>query len=313
MFGKYLVCLLSFSVATILGQHHIDGSFDSEEFEVGIDGPKQHLSSDTPSRRVIQKQTVKATAPLTEHSSAMAEERAADKMFFELEHSITGGHEFSARGLIEVVTSPLTRQKSIRFSERLELTYEERHALADMQEIDGFYRIRMRSCTSPTCPYVMAAIRVCELIRSDFKEELKLLLDGNGNILSLEYHAPASKRSPLSATPKPFKCSAVTLSERILFTSYASLMLSTPAQLIPLQPPAAQSPPPGMPGIPGMMGGPGGGKDGKPQSPQGILRKYWYIVVPLVLILITSTGEPPEGTAGTAGGAGGGAQGPASS
>merc|ERR1712196_628640 len=99
--------------------------------------------------------------------------------------------------------------------------------------------VRLRSSASnSTSPYVLAALRICDLVKSGFKEEIKLLLDSSGAVLSLEYRAPAGVFSAKRECTNP-----KSLPSTVTFSSAVIHMLPTPAQQIPIQPPSSPPPP----------------------------------------------------------------------
>jgi len=213
---------------------------------------------------------------------------------FELEHSLTQGRGFSSRGTVVVETSTTTRQRLLRLDEKLTLTDQERESVRELIETNGLYQVRLRSSASnSSSPYVLAALRICDLVKSGFKEEIKLLLDSTGAVLSLEYRAPAGVFSAKRECSNPNS-----LPSTVAFSSAVAHLLPTPAQQISIQPP--NTPPP-----PGMQGVKATNPDGTPmqgeQKQPGILRKYWYIILPLALMILTSGAEPPpQGGAGGA-------------
>lgn len=219
-------------------------------------------------------------------ATTAADATAAEVVALEVEHSFASGAPFTPRGHLEL-TGSSSRLRSVQFSEALELTSSEVEALKHAITTDGLYRIRVRSSLSnATSPFVMAAVRACDFLRSDFKEELKLLLGKDDTVLSLEY------RAPQSIFLSDRTCDSTPVGDRVRFTSMAALASSSPAQAIPLQPPPMGKPPPGVQPILPL------GPDGKPQGAdpkqsQSFLRRYWYIILPVALLLLGG-GEPEQ-------------------
>lgn len=259
---------------------HVQGAFEDDgELEVGVDGQPSDFSE------------VPITPP--------------ELTSYIIEHSLTADEQFSQRGVLEVQTNTMTRQRSVRVSPASvqPLASVEMTALQQLVATNGLYRIRVRSsATNESAPFVMSALRICELVESSFKDDLKLLLDAEGSLISVEYRAPKSVTSQLGMKRDCHGEGAIPAT--VKFMSRASLVPSTPAQQIPLQPPPILKPPPGMQAV---SAGPGGkpvpGQEGQ-QPQQSFLRKYWYIILPIAVMMLR--GEPPAegGQGGSAGGGG---------
>jgi len=254
---------------------------------------------------------------------------------YELEHSFGLNEPFVPRGSLEVESLGLRR--SVRLSSDLTLTSPaDRAMFAALVETEGFYRIRVRSSAgtpheAPPSPdsgeddWVVASIRVCDLVTSGFKEELKVLLDAPAlsaaasmapRILSIDYRVPASHFARKRSCHAPGSLPAT-----VTFSSAATVVEATPAQALAVQPTdgaaASGQAPWGVPPAlvakvanagnggagPGGAGGAGGAND--PANNQSFLRRYWYVILP-IMILMLSGAPPEEGQAPAAGGGGGG-------
>ena len=198
----------------------------------------------------------------------------------------------------------------VRFDKEVTLTGAEREQFMSLLTQNSFYRIRIKSDSDM---HVMAAIRACDLVKSGFKEELKIMVgsstpvvtSGENNSselskpfpLSIDYRTPASQFKK-DCTKEAAKYAALDV---IKFQSAATIVRSMPGQAIPLVPSEGR-PPPGLP--PALMRTVPEGEGGKanPQQNQSFMRKYWYIILPLMLMLMTGGAPPEEGQAASGNG-----------
>ena len=134
--------------------------------------------------------------------------------------------------------------------------------------------------------YVTASIPACALVIGGFREQLYLHLDFNGNLLGVEYRTPLTKA---------YKCKEKHLRKKISKLGEDSIKLSTSAtSAMPrkaFQVPVVLKGPPAPP-PPGMehLKKKDPAAENKPEN-QSFLRRYWYIILPMVFILLTSGGK----------------------
>jgi len=231
-----------------------------------------------------------------------------DQKVFELEHSLNEGASFSARGTL-VITPGASRSKMaaiaggpVRFAgenatQLVALCYD---------QTKGAYRLRARAAGAPPDePWVSTSVEACDLFALGFAEDLEAHVDARVNLLSLSY-----KNLVAGITPPPRPSS-----REFELSSSASLALDVVAQIIPIQVQAAK-PPAGAEvlladaehnresGEPAL-----GDENRKPKAKQGFFARYWHVIIPVTLIVLTAKGEPPaaaEGQAGDGGAAAGG-------
>ena len=211
-----------------------------------------------------------------------------------LEHAFGASAPFAYRNTLDVNPSS-PKSKMLKFSPAsVAVSEADSSALTGLLSSDGFYRVRARSGSS----WVTASIRACDLARADFKEDLGVVLSARGDVVALNFNN-------LKATSRG--CDATLPAEALEITSTATPQMDTVAQVIPVQAKVGK-PPSGMGEIlrdgPGERG-PGGevGPDGEKAPPKGILQKYWHILLPLALLLLTTKEPEPESVKKTGGGA----------
>ena len=212
-------------------------------------------------------------------------------MVLELEHSVDGA-TFTARGKF-TVTLNAEGKYTVSEAERNSLTAESIGGFKELLRTNDLYRIRFRSLESSKL-YVTAALPACELQKSGFKEDISVFLGPNQNVVGLSYSSPviAFSRS----------CDHEKLAVPTLLLSRIKVSEGESSMAIPMQ---AQGPKPHalmaldlgpfMDDNLKMHGeaGPGGS-----QQNQSFLRKYWYIVVFLVIYLFMKDDGPAEPSTG---------------
>eukprot|EP01041_Mallomonas_annulata_P007947 gene7947-16275_t len=171
-------------------------------------------------------------------------------------------------------------------------------SLSDLQDFkallkeNGLYRIRMHSKPGDdSSPFIYAAIPACELQKSGFREEITVHFDKNDSIIGLEYS------SPVIALPRP--CDPEKVTAPVIFQTTVKVADKQFAQSIPLN--VIGTRPAHMQNIKI------GTEDEKPNAQsQSFLAKYWYLILPIAVIVLFGGGGPDEKA--TPGGAQGGAQ-----
>jgi len=147
----------------------------------------------------------------------------------------------------------------------------------------GYYRLRLREPESSH--YVLASIPACDLHRASLRDLLTVHFDGRDHVLALSYTAIIPYFAP--------DCDKKAFSEDgSSFRTDLQESAATIANPIP-QAKQAAPPPPGMEKVKSFQ-------DKAPKAPekQSFLGKYWYIILPMVLMLFT--GQPPEAPADAA-------------
>jgi len=157
---------------------------------------------------------------------------------------------------------------------------------------------------------VIMSVPSCSVLRSNFREEVTLHLNPTADLISISYKPLIS---PLAAKLcDPQKITTQDQQPQLNFTTTVSLDSFTPSMTVPLvlppyRPPAdikffssyrtrlsQQQQQVGSDGKPI----PGTAPDGQNQS---FLRKYWYIILPVMIMSLTGGGaQEEEGAAGAA-------------
>lgn len=216
-----------------------------------------------------------------------SEGNGASSTDFQIQHSVNPASPFVDRGTIDVEISKLSKKIITRVKSRDELTMEETKDILEQALTDGYYRIRIQAkAGDDEGGYVTASIPACALVIGGFREQLYLHLDFNGNLLGVEYRTPLTKA---------YKCKEKHLRKKISKLGEDSIKLSTSAtSAMPrkaFQVPVVLKGPPAPP-PPGMehLKKKDPAAENKPEN-QSFLRRYWYIILPMVFILLTSGGK----------------------
>ena len=213
---------------------------------------------------------------------------------FTLQHSFDGGETFLPRARLEVITSKLSQHRVIKFVEPGVMLQQELEVFKDLVKSDGFYRVRVVADAATSAPsgdadgpYVMASIRACQMLLHQFDEQFLFHMDDANNIISLEYQNP-------HAPDEDGDCPVARLHKRqrnkLEFKSSATVFMPVEAAPIPLR----------VVGNPFVKGAkPAGngkpGEAGEAEKPQpGFFRRYWYIIVPVGLLMVLSSAMDPE-------------------
>eukprot|EP00499_Haloplacidia_sp_CaronLabIsolate_P008057 CAMPEP_0196782856 /NCGR_PEP_ID=MMETSP1104-20130614/12170_1 /TAXON_ID=33652 /ORGANISM="Cafeteria sp., Strain Caron Lab Isolate" /LENGTH=291 /DNA_ID=CAMNT_0042153101 /DNA_START=3 /DNA_END=874 /DNA_ORIENTATION=- len=229
---------------------------------------------------------------------------------FVLEHSLDGGASYAMRGQIDVHTSRISKDVTVKASNVAEATSGD--AFKTLVRAGERYHVRLRSADA--FDYVHASLPACELVGADFEDDLVVLLDGEATarLMGLEYRAYGSRQC---------------LGEEhvqaggIRFRSSASVATPQPAPSLPAKlnvaasaaTPAAGTPGAGAGGSVGAEGvdaAEGKGEGEKKEQSQSFFAKYWYIIVPAVLMSLLPGGQQQgqaQGQGQGQGGRGGGA------
>jgi len=210
----------------------------------------------------------------------------------------------------------------------------------------GWYHIKIEGSGSDGSDYTMATVPACNLRRANFKDQFDVTIPrttstaGSGNddrITSFAYSALVSPLAPKTCDEYDITATGdedgETTTKTFSFSSKLSVLLDTPAMSIRPVLPSQSKPPPGLNFINKKSknvnqggsktmtgeGGPTGNEEddeenlGQPEQPTGImgfLQKYWYLLLPMLIMNIMTAPPADEGQEAPpqqGGGGGGGA------
>ena len=215
---------------------------------------------------------------------------SAGAFVVEVEHAMGATAPFHPRGVLEVSpTSP--RHKMVKFvPASVAVTGANASALGGLLAADGFYRVRMRRGGSGG-PWATASLRACDLAAAEFEEEVGVSLSAVGEVIALAFaNGRAQGRGG---------CAGSLPEAGVELSSTATVTTDSVAQVIPVQAKVGK-PPAGMGEVltdapKGRAGGGGEGAAGEePRPPKGFMQKYWHILLPLALLLLTTKEPEPE-------------------
>ena len=178
-------------------------------------------------------------------------------------------------------------------------------AVDDMVASNSMYTIQV--VDDATGQAAMASVPGCDVRRANFREELELTLSEKGSLVSVTLIPLVSPLAPPCASLGPLADAEGAVPE---FQTTVSYETSKPGMTVPLVLPKVK-PPPGLKLYPrkpaAAAGGEGAGgagagsngdgafeEDDKPQN-QSFLMKYWYIILPLLILqFVGGPEEPPQ-------------------
>lgn len=250
-------------------------------------------------------------------SSPPKSSKSTSAIAYVVEHSFSGFEDdFTERLRLDVKMQHYSEKPSVKVTQSTKLTTDQVNQLQTLVENNSYYRLRLRqvSQNNPDA-YVGAAVPACRIINADFMDDLALHLDVNGAAIGLEYHTavPPGKSEFCDGSSVLNEVSSVNAGQS--FKTGAYVVIPQPVSTVPMQPPSKASgpqassfpplqPPAGVHAVKDatQAGGPGG----QPQEQQSFWRRYAYIIIPLVLIMMLNGAvDEPEGGAAGAPGAGG--------
>eukprot|EP00949_MAST-11_sp_MAST-11-sp1_P001940 g1940.t1 len=231
----------------------------------------------------------KEAASSSSSSGSKARSTGVSGHVFTVEHSLTGlGEEhFQPRGSISVKFSKASRQIRVKVDMSSEFSESESESFLALAAAGKYYRLRLPVLSSALddgkepVRHVIASIPACQLLIGKFQEQIWLNLEMSGALVGVDYTTPSIEAR---ACDEEALRSALRSARKhpIRFQTSASAK-SMPKRQKPLKmtglPPAA--PPPGMEHLRQAAKG----KDGKPIEQQSFLRKYWYYILPVVLLM----------------------------
>ncbi|DBA01964.1 TPA: hypothetical protein N0F65_006697 [Lagenidium giganteum] len=258
------------------------------------------------------------------------EERAAPagdlhkRIEFEIEHNVplAGAGGFSQRGKVEIVYSANAVKPKVSFVGLPALSGEQIAHMEGLLRKNKHYTIRARSDPAdPSSPYVMTSIPMCVLAGTRLREDVTFHLSATGKLLAMEYLTPYVTASSCAEYQKVCMhalwimatlgdlCVRHDLQRDLKTVKFSSNGNAIKAQNGPTPPKQItvkkDRAPQGVQPIKTE-------DDKSAEENQSFLRKYWYIILPIVLFSVFGTepapapGAPGAPGGGAAPGAGGG-------
>ncbi|KAJ0395179.1 hypothetical protein ATCC90586_001940 [Pythium insidiosum] len=222
--------------------------------------------------------------------------RAGDldlRLEFELEHNVpsaAAASTFSPRGKVEIVISSSSVKPKVSFLDVPTLRDQDVAHLEKLLRRNKHYTLRARSDPlDPTSPYVVTSIPMCMLAGTRMREDLAFHLSDNGKLLAIEYLTPYISSSTCAEYMKrDLKGAKFAASGTVLKAQNGPV---PPKQVSPKQKKAPKG-----------VKKPVQAEEGEqaPEENQSFLRKYWYIILPLVVMSLFG-GEPAPQNAGAGG------------
>mmetsp|Transcript_62501 Transcript_62501/g.73101 ORF Transcript_62501/g.73101 Transcript_62501/m.73101 type:complete len:288 (+) Transcript_62501:133-996(+) len=210
------------------------------------------------------------------------------KRTYTLQHSFSADDVFTDRGKLilsldnDSITSQLETPSDCLTSTSLKFSSKPpRH-----------YKLKVIDDTTQTSS--VTSVPFCNVIRSNFREEVNLVVGVDGSLISVGY-------TPL-VSPLARSCDTMleSLGEEISFTSKVVLESAVSAMSVPFVLPVVR-PPPGLTFFPRDRQAPPGKSDSggigealQEEVGKSFIMKYWYIIAPVLLLQIFGGMSAPE-------------------
>lgn len=238
-------------------------------------------SRNTKSTKMDEKSTDSSAS--TSKSSSSSASTSADTMTFDLEHSVAPwGDAFTSRGTIEVKISQRSKQVRVDSSKiRTSMTAEETSKLRRLAEEGEFYRLRLPSLPGSNRK-VVASIPACALFVAGFEETISLHMDLSGNLVSFDYATTSQLSSICSKQVLAASMREQEADSGETVEMQTSVVLARPRQAhrIPTRIMETLPPPPGLEHLRVKT------KEEEAANQPGFFRRYWYIIVPVMLMML---------------------------
>ncbi|KAL3656301.1 hypothetical protein V7S43_018873 [Phytophthora oleae] len=216
---------------------------------------------------------------------------------FELEHQLAVGAPFTFRGVVEIVVSASTPKPKVSFSSLPTLSNDDVEQLETLLQQDRHYTIRAKADPAdPDSPYVMTSVPMCMQAAMRLREDLAFHLSDSGKLVAIEYLTPSLAEDAC----QEYKTSSLKGLHLGPFGSVLKAQTgpSPPKNIVVKRDRAPQ-------GVKPVKSE--DGNDEPEEENQSFLRKYWYIILPIVVMSLFGG----DGGAAPAGGAGGAPAAPA--
>jgi hypothetical protein len=216
-----------------------------------------------------------SSSDIVSHSSAFA-----------VEHSLGPDGSFVHRNSLKFsVGSDFSANVTRVPSDKPMFGEEEIENLKKLLAADGIYRIRVHSIPGDdTSPYVTSAIPACDLQKTGFKEELIFHLSVGDNVVGMSYSSAKTGHSAIARACNPTK-----VPSNLKIQTRYTVAEQGQGQTVPL---IITGPKP--PTLAHVNFNDGVDTAKPPAAEQSFLRKYWYVILPLVALTLGGGGAPAE-------------------
>ncbi|OWZ10669.1 Ubiquitin family protein [Phytophthora megakarya] len=211
---------------------------------------------------------------------------------FELEHQMGADAPFTPRGVVEIVASASSPKPKVSFSALPTLSGDDVQQLETLLRKGRHYTVRAKADpTNPDSPYVVASVPMCMLAAMRLREDFAFHLSDNGKLVAIEYLTPyLDEDACVEHQTRSLK--------DVRFGPFGTVLKaqtgpSPPKNIVVKRDRAPQ-------GVKPVKSE--DGNDEPEEENQSFLRKYWYIILPIVVMSLfgNDAGAPPAGGAGGA-------------
>ncbi|KAG3007294.1 hypothetical protein JG687_00012130 [Phytophthora cactorum] len=219
------------------------------------------------------------------------------RLKFELEHQLVAGAPFTPRGVVEIVASGSSPKPKVSFSALPALSADDVEKLETLLRQDRQYTVRAKADPAdPESPYVTTSVPMCMLAAMRLREDFAFHLSDSGRLVAIEYLTPYLEKDACAEfQARRLKDGRFGPFGTVLKTQTGP---SPPKNIVVKRDRAPQ-------GVKPVKSE--DGNDEPEEENQSFLRKYWYIILPIVVMSLFGGdgGAPPAGGAGGAPAAGG--------
>ncbi|KAF1772055.1 hypothetical protein GQ600_27800 [Phytophthora cactorum] len=188
---------------------------------------------------------------------------------------LVAGAPFTPRGVVEIVASGSSPKPKVSFSALPALSADDVEKLETLLRQDRQYTVRAKADPAdPESPYVMTSVPMCMLAAMRLREDFAFHLSDSGRLVAIEYLTPYLEKMPvLSSSAK---------APRMRFGPFGT----APKNIVVKRDRAPQ-------GVKPVKSE--DGNDEPEEENQSFLRKYWYIILPIVVMSLFGGdgGAPP--------------------
>lgn len=217
------------------------------------------------------------------------------KIVLQLEHNVASTKSadgFEPRGTVEIVYSASSPRPKVSFNNVQSLSEVQVERLQTMLQKNAMYTIRARADPAdPSSPYVLASVPMCMLVGTRLREDITFHLSTTDQLVAMEYLTPYAKPSACAETQQRSL-------QSVKFFSQGNALKpqhgpAPPKQIVLKRESAPKGVQP-----------PKGAEKQEGEEQQSFVRKYWYIILPIVIFTLFG-GDPGAEGGAQAGGPGG--------